>query len=197
MLRPNSATFRTVVAEGSWPLLRCMCAMPMTGKQRAFHEIWPRKNKARACGRLSLAHAEHVISAGPASRAALGNNHFHTLQESAFIGQPDSHQPTSLQCSTLLQNLLTQSFCSSGDSGKSWARYFELPAGFAEIVPPRAAFEKKCSGPLLAKRALRPNTQQHGNDCALYRCFPASVKISSTPSPRRHFICGWLLCWQC
>jgi hypothetical protein len=64
-------------------------------------------------------------------------------------------------------------------------------------VPPRAAFEKKCSGPLLAKRALRPNTQQHGNDCALYRCFPASVKISSTPSPRRHFICGWLLCWQC
>lgn len=26
--------------------------MPMTGKQRAFHEVWPTKNKARDCGPL-------------------------------------------------------------------------------------------------------------------------------------------------
>jgi len=171
--------------------------MPMTGKQRAFHEIWLRKNKARACGRRSLADAEHVISAGPASRATLGNNHFNTLHEGAFIGQPDSHQSTSPQCSSLLQNLLTESFRSSGDSGKSWARYFKLPTGFAEIVTPRTAIEKECSGPLLAKRALRPNAQQHENDCALCRCIRVSVEISSAPSPRRHSISGWLLCWQC
>jgi hypothetical protein len=54
-------------------------------------------------------------------------------------------------------------------------------------VTPRTAIEEECSGPLLAKRALRPNTQQHENDCALYRCISASVKISSAPSRRRHF----------
>lgn len=125
-----------------------------------------------------------------ASRASFGNSNLYTLQEGAFICKPDRDQSTPLQRPLLPQNLLTERVCSTSDRGKCWARYFEFTTCFTEIVAPRTAIEKECSGPLLAKRALRPNAQQHENDCALYRCIRASVEISSATSPRRHFICG-------